>query len=116
MKKPRTDPVPLIAPPPAPAVPSASANVKKILAKSAEGLTQAGKRIQRELIEISLDPPQGCSAAPKDGDNLYEWSASIQGPEDSPYAGGTFWLDIVFPRDYPFKPAKVSGHYDPDDD
>jgi ubiquitin-conjugating enzyme E2 D len=64
-------------------------------------------RLQKEYQDIYTDPPSNCSATPY-ADNIYEWTAQIYGPEDTPYAGGIFNLHILYPPNYPFKPPKVN--------
>ena len=39
--------------------------------------------------------------------DIYHWKGTIIGPTNTPYAGARFFLDVVYPTDYPFKPPKI---------
>jgi ubiquitin-conjugating enzyme E2 D/E len=64
------------------------------------------KRLHNEIADLLKNQIPNCSAGPI-GDDVTHWSATIFGPEGTPYFGGVFILDIKFPDEYPFKPPVV---------
>ena len=64
------------------------------------------RSIQKELSDIQYNNISNISAGPKN-DNIMEWDASIIGPDNTPYSGGIFKLEIIFTNDYPYKPPKI---------
>ncbi|KAI9783549.1 MAG: hypothetical protein M1839_003719 [Geoglossum umbratile] len=66
------------------------------------------KRIGKELAEVTKDPPEGTSVSLINEADIYNWDIQLEGPEDSPYAGGTFKLHLALPNDYPFKPPTLN--------
>lgn len=64
------------------------------------------RRIKQDFSNITINPPENISVGLVN-DNLRHWVATIIGPNDSPYKGGIFSLDITFPQDYPYGPPKI---------
>jgi ubiquitin-conjugating enzyme E2 D/E len=68
---------------------------------------KAVKRLISEYERLRNEPIARCTAEPKTQSDLFVWKAVIEGPPDTPYAGGNFNLEFTFPQDYPFKPPNV---------
>ncbi|EFX00199.1 ubiquitin conjugating enzyme [Grosmannia clavigera kw1407] len=62
------------------------------------------RRIAKELHDINQDKDKsGVFAAPVDASNLTHLKGTFPAPPDTPYAGGTYTVDIQIPDMYPFK-------------
>mmetsp|Transcript_102983 Transcript_102983/g.268858 ORF Transcript_102983/g.268858 Transcript_102983/m.268858 type:complete len:174 (+) Transcript_102983:108-629(+) len=69
--------------------------------------SSAYRRLLRDFKKVTAnDAPEGISAAPV-GDDLFQWTAIVFGPADTPWEGGVWKLDMAFPPEYPDKPPTV---------
>ena len=59
-------------------------------------------------MDFNKYPPFNCFAGPINKNDIFHWQGGFIGPGDSPYEGGVFILDIIFPKDYPLKPPKCT--------
>ncbi|KAK9477656.1 ubiquitin-conjugating enzyme/RWD-like protein [Lipomyces japonicus] len=69
---------------------------------------QAIKRISRELADIKAEGSTEFTARPRSDSDLLNWEVTIFGPNETPYQGGTFKLELVLPPQYPFQPPTLS--------
>ena len=68
----------------------------------------AFRRIAKEKKDFDDDPLTNCTAGPVNSTDIFKWTATIMGPEKSVFDGGLFFLNIFFPKEYPFKPPKIN--------
>lgn len=64
------------------------------------------KRLQQELMSLMMSNDKGVSAFP-DGDNLFKWVGTIEGPHDSVYESLKYRLSLEFSSSYPYEPPTV---------
>ena len=67
------------------------------------------KRILSELKDLQENPILNisCTVGLPNQNNIYEWKCTISGPGDTPFAGGLFFLKIIFPKNYPYSKPEV---------
>jgi ubiquitin-conjugating enzyme E2 D/E len=70
-------------------------------------IIMALKRIKKEFKDLLRDRPTDFCGGPISEADMFNWQATILGPEGSPYAGGLFRLKVQFPAEYPFRPPHL---------
>ena len=67
------------------------------------------KKLKAEFNELKNNPitSLGVTVGLEDNNNIFKWKISMIGPQDTPYAGGLFFLEAVFPEDYPKNGPKI---------
>ena len=65
--------------------------------------------IQNEFYDLQQNPiaSLGIVVGMPDSNNPYLWQCTMLGPTDTSFAGGLFYLKIIFPIDYPTKAPEV---------
>uniref|UniRef100_A0A674EXJ0 Ubiquitin conjugating enzyme E2 N n=1 Tax=Salmo trutta TaxID=8032 RepID=A0A674EXJ0_SALTR len=60
----------------------------------------------QETQRLMAEPVPGIKAEPDEGNARY-FHVVIAGPQDSPFEGGTFKLELFLPEEYPMAAPKV---------
>ncbi|CAL8085869.1 unnamed protein product [Calicophoron daubneyi] len=65
------------------------------------------RRIVHEIKNLCTDPPYGIRVLALDTETYSHCLAGIEGPPQSPYQGGFFYVHILVPDSYPIRPPVI---------
>ena len=70
---------------------------------------KAMKQLKKESTELQTNPitSLGVTVGLPDPNNIFRWQISLLGPSDTPYEGGVFFLEALFPDNYPIGGPKI---------
>ncbi|VCW77305.1 unnamed protein product, partial [Gulo gulo] len=71
-------------------------------------MAKLSRRIIKETQRLLAEPVPGIKAEPGEINTHYFCVVSA-GPQDSPFEGGTFKLELFLPEEYPKAAPNVSG-------
>lgn len=69
---------------------------------------QSSLLLKRQLLELNKNPVEGFSAGLVDDSDIHHWELMIMGPPDTVYEGGFFKAHLLFPKEYPLMPPKMT--------
>ncbi|KAL0054737.1 hypothetical protein WJX82_001708 [Trebouxia sp. C0006] len=64
-------------------------------------------KLKKEMKAFLSNPPPHIPAIFVNERNMLEWHFLLEGPPDTPYAGGWYIGKLRFPPEYPFKPPAI---------
>ena len=70
---------------------------------------ESSKRIKEEFRDVNINSLCDASASvglPEE-DNFYKWRVALFAPKDTPYKGGLFYIEVIFPQYYPKGPPII---------
>jgi ubiquitin-conjugating enzyme (huntingtin interacting protein 2) len=66
------------------------------------------RRIAKEIADIKNDKLSGIVVETAgNGEDITHLTGQFRGPPDTPYEGGTYFVDIWIPNEYPFRPPNM---------
>lgn len=65
------------------------------------------RRIVHEIKNLCTDPPYGIRVLALDTETYSHCLAGIEGPPQSPYQGGLFYVHVLVPDSYPIRPPVI---------
>ena len=67
-------------------------------------MARRAKRLRKAFEDMLKNPVDGIRVFLPDDNDISVWHASITGPPNTPYEGGTYLVKLKFSRDYPNRP------------
>lgn len=72
------------------------------------GEERASLLLRQQLKELNKSATEGFSAGLIDDSDIFKWEVMIYGPPDTIYEGGYFKARLIFPKEYPNSPPKMT--------
>ena len=71
-------------------------------------MSTAVNRLRKELRDAEASTEKDIHLVVASNADLFKWTATLQGPPDTPFEGGTYKVTLRIPSDYPMVPPTAT--------